>query len=468
VPGHKGGGGAGAQLVDAIGERALRLDVPACTYGIDIGAEPTPLARSETLAADLWGAQRAWFLVNGASQGNQAVCLALAQAGDRVVVQRNVHSSTVSGLVLSGLRPSFVAPEVDPELGIAHCMTPDALDRALSEEPQAVAAFAVSPTYYGAVADIPGLVRVARSHGVPLVVDEAWGAHLAFHEDLPDPALADGADVVISGTHKIVGSLTQSALMFLGWGAERWIDRDALTRALTLTASTSPNALLLGSLDAARRHVALNGRMQLESTLELIESTRSAIRAIPGLEVLDETLIGRPGIAAYDPLRVVVDIRGTGRSGFELAAHLRESSGVFLEFVEESVIVALFGLGGSGRAESARLAEALRAAVRDLAGPGTLPGRVPAGQRAPSWGPLEMSPRDAFLSPQQVVPIELAVGRVAAESLAVYPPGIANALPGERLLAPTLAHVRRVSEAGGRVRGASDPTLRTVRVVAEA
>src|SRR5436309_8123147 len=219
VPGHKGGPGADPQLLEAIGERALSLDIPALTYGIDIGSDPTPFEQAQRLAAEAWGARRAWFLVNGASQGNLAAGLALAHAGDDVVVQRNAHSSTIDALVLSGMRPTFVAPEVDPELGIAHCLTEESLAAALDATPRAVGACVISPTYFGAAANIEALAEVAHSRGVPLVVDEAWGAHMAFHEALPEHALACGADLVISSTHKIVGSLTQSAMLHLGHGA---------------------------------------------------------------------------------------------------------------------------------------------------------------------------------------------------------------------------------------------------------
>ena len=178
VPGHKGGPGADPALREAIGERALRLDIPAGIEGIDIEPDPAnaPFQLAQRLAADAWGARRSWFLVNGGSGGNHAVCLALAHRGDRVVVQRNVHSSIIDGLILSGLRPRFVAPELDPELGIAHCLTPDSLDAALAAEPKAVAAMVVSPTYFGAVADVAALAEVAHARGLPLIADEAWGA----------------------------------------------------------------------------------------------------------------------------------------------------------------------------------------------------------------------------------------------------------------------------------------------------
>ncbi|HEV2727766.1 MAG TPA: aminotransferase class V-fold PLP-dependent enzyme, partial [Solirubrobacterales bacterium] len=218
VPGHKGGTGADPAMVELIGETGLRNDIPSVTEGVDIGPEPTPFQQAQQLAAEAWGAGRTWFLINGASQGNHATMMALAHMGNRVVVQRNVHSSVIDGLVLSGMRPTFVAPELDPELGIAHGLTPDSLAAALDETPGAVAALVVSPTYFGACADVAALAEVAHSRGVPLVVDEAWGAHLHFHPELPPDALASGADLVTSSTHKIVGSLTQAAMLHLGRG----------------------------------------------------------------------------------------------------------------------------------------------------------------------------------------------------------------------------------------------------------
>ena len=281
VPGHKGGPGAAPSLLEAIGERALSMDIPALTYGIDVGVDPTPFERAQRLAAQAWGARRTWFLVNGASQGNLAAALALAHRGRALVVQRNAHSSTVDGLVLSGLRPTFAAPELDAQLGIAHCLTPATLARTLDATPDAVGACVVSPTYFGAVADVASLAVVAHERGVPLVVDEAWGAHMAFHERLPEHALAAGADLVISSTHKIVGSLTQSAMLHLAhpqpWGIG--LDPDTVDRVVTLTESTSPNALLCCSLDAARRQAAVNGRGAARAHHR---RTRSRPRTDPG------------------------------------------------------------------------------------------------------------------------------------------------------------------------------------------
>jgi arginine decarboxylase len=464
VPGHKGGSGADPGMVEAFGERALALDVPALTYGVDVGEDPTPFEHAQGLAAEAWGARRTWWLVNGASQGNHVALLALAHSGHRVVTQRNAHSSTIDALIMSGLRPTFVAPELDPELHIAHCMTPDALDRALEETPDAVGATVVSPTYFGAVADVAALVEVAHGRGVPLVVDEAWGAHLPFHEALPAHALSLGADLVISSTHKIVGSLTQSAMIHIGEGD--LIEEGVVDRCVTLIESTSPNGLLFASLDAARRSAATRGRELLDETLRALATTREAVRSIPGLDVLDERLAGAPGVFDYDPLRLAIDVRGTRASGYELSRLLRERHDVIMELAGENVMVAVYGMGEDAGAASERLVAALREVVETLSA-STQAADAVAFSAPPPWGELVMTPREAFLGPQEIVPSREAVGRVAAESLAAYPPGIPNVLPGERLTAETLDYIEQTIAHGGSLRGASDRALRTLRVALE-
>jgi arginine decarboxylase len=462
VPGHKGGPGADPALLEAFGAGAFDLDIPALIEGIDVGEEPTPFQRAQTLAAEAWGARRSWFLVNGGSQGNHAACIAMRHAGKRVVVQRNAHSSTIDGLVLAGLEPAFVAPEVDPELGIAHCLTPEALAHALDLAPGAVAAHAVSPTYFGAVADVEGLADVAHERGIPLFVDEAWGAHMRFSDALPNSALDCGADLVLSSIHKIVGSLTQSAILHLGHGD--LIEEEFVDRAVTLTESTSPSALLTGSLDATRRMAATRGAELLEETLHSLTEIREEIRELPGLDVLDERLQGAPGVFGWDPLRLAVDVRATGTTGQRIAALMLELDDVNMELASENVIVAVFGMGSPAREEGKRLVASLAHAVSALGDVEHGHGREFAPP--PPWGPLAMVPRDAFLAPQEVVAFASAEGRIAAESLATYPPGIPNVLPGERLTAETLDYVRETIDHGGKVRGAVDRSLQTIRVVA--
>src|ERR1700710_2531295 len=357
VPGHKGGLAADPAMVELLGMTGLINDIPSVTEGVDIGPEPTPFQQAQLLAAEAWGAKRSWFLVNGASQGNHATSMALGHMGERVVVQRNVHSSVIDGLVLNGMRRTFVAPELDPALGIAHGLTPEALAAALDATPGAVAAMVVPPTSFGACADVAALAEVAHSRDLPLIVDEAWGAHLHFHPDLPPDALSSGADLVTSSTHKIVGSLTQAAMLHLG-NSDR-IDPAVVDRCVSLVETTSPSGLLTGSLDAARRQAAVHGAELLGETLTAVAATRSEIEGIPGLAVLDEGMGGRPGIAGLDPLRLSIDVRGTGSTGYRLAKKIFYSQGIDLELYSENVVVAIFGL-----AEPAATGERLVAAMR--------------------------------------------------------------------------------------------------------
>ena len=466
VPGHKGGIGSDPEFRGMVGDSGLALDIPLVTPGVDIGTPVSPLQRAMELAADAWGAKRTWFLSNGATQGNHAICLAVAGIGSEVIVQRNVHGSTIDGLILSGLRPTWIAPELNPNLGIAHCPLPESLELALADSPEAAAVIVVSPTYYGAVADVRALAEVAHTWDVPLIVDEAWGGHFPFHEALPEHALAAGADLVLSGTHKIVGSLGQSAMLHLAHGSHSRLDDVAIERALNLVSSTSPSSLLFASLDTARRNSVLRGAELIEASIEILAETRAAIRRIPGLDVLDDRLIQHPGVYDYDPLRLAIDVRGTGASGFDLAALLRDEHDVHLELRSEQMLVAVFGLGEPPADSCRRLVEGLESAV------GQLGRRLDKSSRRefrlpPRWGALAATPREAFFGPQEIIPIERAVGRVAAESAAVYPPGIPNVFPGERLTNQTIDFIERTLEQGGTVRGLSDPTLRTIRVIAE-
>lgn len=464
VPGHKGGPGADPGLIEAFGRLAVEMDIPAGIAGIDIGEDPAVnrFKASQLLAAEAWGAKRSWFLVNGGSGGNHAVCLTLAHLGERVVVQRNAHSSTIDGMVLGGLRPRFVSPEVDDELGIAHCATPETLEQTLAEEPEAVAAMVTSPTYFGAVADVRSLADVAHAAGVPLIVDEAWGAHLRFSPEVPDSALECGADMVLSSTHKIVGSITQSAILHLA--DNPYIDEAVVDRAVTLIESTSPNALLTASLDAARRQAVTHGAELIGESVRSLRELREQVRQIPGLDVLDERIVGRPGVFAYDPFRLVVDVRGTEATGHRIAELMRSNDDIALELFAENVVVALFGMGEHVEGSGQRLIAALQHAVEEVGENEHEHGRFAT---PPPWGPTQMSPREAFLGPQEVIPFADAEGRIAAEALAAYPPGVPNVLPGEILTGPTLHYISETLAHGGWVRGASDRTLKTVRVVAQ-
>jgi arginine/lysine/ornithine decarboxylase len=460
VPGHKGGHGADPGLRKAIGVDALTADVPQDIHGIDLGVSPTPYELAEELAAEAYGAARSWFLTNGSTQGNHALCLALAPLGASVVVQRNAHASIVDGLVLSGGVPTFVAPEYDEELGMAHVVTPEALEAALKAAPAARAAFVTSPTYYGMAADVDGCARVAHAAGVPLVVDQAWGPHLGFHPDFPPSALAQGADAMLTSTHKTAGSLTQSAMLHVGRDA--LVDVGAVSRAVRLLRSTSPSSLLLASLDAARRQLALHGEQLLHETLVALRVAREKLDTIDGIAIVDKELAGRHGIAGHDPMRLVVDVRHTGRTGYEIADALRQAYDVHPELATQATVVFVVGLGET-EAALRRLAGDMEEVVKRIG----RPGEVAAIARPVSSLHNEMAttPRDAFLGDAELVRADDAVGRISCESIAGYPPGIPALLPGERISRETLDYLRELVATGGRLHGASDPSLETINVL---
>ena len=460
VPGHKGGAGADPGLRAAIGLNALQLDIPQDIEGIDLGPRPTPYERAEQLAAEAHGAAQTWFLTNGATQGNHALCLALAPLGTPVVVQRNSHASVVDGLVLSGGMPHYVAPAYDPELGMAHGVTPAELDRALEAAPEAGVVFLVSPTYYGLAADVAALAETCRRHERALVVDQSWGPHFGFHPDLPESALALGADAVLTSTHKIVGSLTQSALLHVARSGR--ISPGRIARTVRLTRSTSQSALLMASLDAARRQLAVHGEALLDETLAAAEQLRGRIDAILGCRVVGSELVGREGVAAWDPLRVVIDVRGTGCSGYAVAAALRSRYDVHLELATHATCVLVLGVG-QPPGDLERFAHDLQQTVRHI----ERPGEAPALTRSPRAlrNEVVVPPREAFLGEAEGVPVEEAIGRVSAESIAGYPPGIPALLPGERITQEAVDYLRELTSAGARLHGASDPAFRTICVL---
>ena len=457
VPGHRGKAQGAPGIAAAFSDVTVDLDISPMIEGIDKGPSPTPMEQSLALAADAWGAARTWFLTNGASQGNLVVSLALRQLGLELVVQRSVHSSVVDGLALSGMGATFVLPEVDRELGVAHGVTAEHLAEGLRRSPDAVAALVVSPNYFGAVSDVRALADTAHRFGVPLVVDEAWGPHLGFHPDLPRRALSLGADLVVSSTHKLGGSLTQSAMLHLGHGPYADLLEPAIERAFRSLQSTSESAVLLLSLDVARRRLAVDGEKVIGATIEATERIRDAIRAEGRFALADERFLLSPDVVVIDPLRIVVDTRAGGISGYHARHLLAERDRIHLELATDAVAVAIIGPGEVGDLD--RFVPALHRLPR-LADDVGLP------PEHPGPGPTAMSVREAYFARSEVVPREEAVGRIAADSMAAYPPGIPNVLPGEVLTAEIVDFLARTAASPtGLVRGSLDRDLSRIRVV---
>jgi lysine decarboxylase len=459
VPGHRGNVAGAPGVAADFGASTLSLDISPMIEGIDKGPYPTALEQSLALAAEAWGARRTWFLTNGSSQGNLAICLALRQLGRRFVVQRSVHSSVVEGLALSGLDPTFVQPEVDRDLGIAHGVTPESLAEGLRRTPDAIAAMVVSPTYFGVASDVRALAEVAHGFEVPLIVDEAWGAHFGFHPDLPERALSDGADVVVSSIHKLGGSLTQTAILHLADGP--YFDRfePVVDRAFRTVQSTSESALLLSSLDSARRRLAVDGETVIGATIDATRRIREEIRSGGRFALADERILQTPGVDGIDPLRIVIDTRPGGISGYHARQLLAEQDRIHVELSTEAVVVAIIGPGEVDDLD--RFVPALH----------RLPAMSDAALRTPELpapGPAAMSVRAAYFAPSEIVPADRAIGRVSADSIAAYPPGIPNVMPGEVLTSDIVEFLRRTAVSPtGLIRGSVDGSMDTVRVIAE-
>jgi arginine/lysine/ornithine decarboxylase len=464
VPGHSAASDAAPLLNDFFGAELLRADVPRLLEGIDKGPD-NPLDRARDAAARAWGARRTWFLTNGASQANRTAVLALAGFGtpdQAIVAQRSTHSSFVDGLILSGADARFVQPSVDARFGVNHGVTPESFADAIAAT-DAKAGYVVSPSYFGAVADIAGLAEVCHDAGIPLVVDAAWGSHFGFHPGLPANPLALGADLVVSSTHKMGGSLTQSAMLHLGDGPFAAELEPLIERAFVLTQSTSESALLLASLDLARATLE-SGQERIAVSMAAAERLRTAVRATGRFGVVSDTFAEFPDIVGHDPLRVSIDVHRAGLHGHAVREELMRSAGVFTEISTDACIVAFVGPGVEPDVE--RIVRALM----ELEPTPELARRSAGGDMTiPQPGPAVLRPRDAAFAATELVSWRDAVGRVSADSLAAYPPGIPNALPGEQITAETIEFLRTIAATpGGYVRGAADPRLDTVRVVASA
>lgn len=465
TPGHKQGRGAAPELVTAFGEAALALDIPHAGGVDDTHLSRGLLRQAERLAAAAWQADDTIFLLNGSTTGNLAFMLAACRPGDTVVVSRTLHTSLLAGLILSGARPVYAHPAIHPDANVALDVPPDAVRTALEQHPEARAVALVSPAYTGVSSDIAEIGRICHSREVALFIDEAWGPHFAFHPSLPPSAMQAGADAAVTSIHKLLGGLTQTALLTM---RGRRITRSRLMSAVSLVHTTSPAAMLYASIDAARRRMATEGEHLLSRTIELAWEVRRALATIPGLRVLGPELVdGRPG-AGFDPTRILVDVHGLGLTGYQAEAILRERFRIAVEMSDLVSVMLLVTIGDTpetirhltegfvGLARTATQCPA-RATSADLRSTGA----VLASARQ------VLTPREAFFAAAEAVPLGEAVGRIAAEPITPYPPGIPVVAPGE-LIAPEVVEYLRAGLASGMyLNGPADPTLRTVRVVAE-
>ena len=449
TPGHKG-------RTDLVGE-IVESDVPLYG-GVDtVRSHHNRVHDAEQLLATLWGADWARISVGGSTHGNQTLCLAVGRPGDSIVVNRNLHRSLLSGLVLAGLNPIWVTPDIDPVLGLPVGVPPERVDRALAQNPGAVAVFLVEPGYLGTLSDVAAHAVVAHAHDVPLVVDQAWGAHFGFHPDLPDHALVAGADALVTSAHKTLPAYTQSAYVLAR--TER-LDADRLDRAFDTLDTTSPSGTIAASADAARAYLARDGAAATGRLLDVARRARARLRSeVPGLVVVDSDLL--PAGAQVDPAKVVLSLAGTGADGLLVEEDLI-ASGHPVEMADRDTIVPLVTVADDDVAVD-RFVDVLAASIDKRRGD---PRRVVPSVSWTVEPETVMRPRDAFFAQHEVVAMDEAIGRISAELVAPYPPGIPVLAPGERVTEAAVAGLHVAHTAGIQVRYAADPSLRTLHVVA--
>ena len=474
TPGHKHGAGMHERLRALVGDGVLKLDLTQVRGLDDLSAPHGPIRDAQALAAGAYGADFSYFLVNGSTAGNQAMLLTALRPGDTVLLPRNSHKSATSALIMSGATPVYLRPEVDAELQVDHCVTVETVRTGLDAHPHARAVFITSPTYYGATADLAGLERLVHERGKLLLVDEAWGPHLHFHPELPPSATASGADMCVNSTHKLIAGMSQGAMLH----TRAAVDQSRLRSTLPLLQSTSPLLVLIASLDVARMQMATQGRELLSRALDLAREARGRLNAIAGVFCMGTERIGRPGVAGYDETRIVITLKDCGYTGYEVSELLRTRHGVQVELADLYNVVALVTIGDR-RKDLERLVHGIellakhdRRTERGFLGRST--GTTSARHRHHRVGkdllppiPEQVAtPREAFLSEHVEIGFEGSAGRVCAEVVTPYPPGIPVLCPGERITQATIDYLRLEQEAGVHIQGPADEQLRTIRVLA--
>lgn len=462
TPGHKQGLGAHKKLKKLITKEGLKREVSLMEELDDLHAPFGCIQEAETLAAELWGAKETLFQINGTTGAIHAMLLGTLNPGDKVLVPRNAHRSIVGGIILAGARPVFLQPEIHPKLGIPMGISTETIMRCLMVHRNAKALVMVYPTYYGIASDLKEIAELVHNKNMLLLVDEAHGAHLRFSDKLPMQALDCGADVVAQSTHKLLGSMTQTSMLHIG---STRVSAERIRRAAALLQSTSPNQLLLASLDIARLQMAEIGNNWINQTVELAQWVRNRINSIEGLYCVGDEILGGSGAYKLDYTKITVNLEGIGMSGPFVEKLLREKYKIQCELSDPRNILFIISYADSD-AECMRLVQALKdvaekeflwdAGAEELFTTEIEPLKTPRAI---------VDPRTAFFSESEPIPFEMAAGRASAESVVFYPPGVPVLCAGEEITEELIEFVRKRQHIGLRVVGPVDTELNYIMVI---
>ncbi|MDO4582687.1 MAG: aminotransferase class I/II-fold pyridoxal phosphate-dependent enzyme [Planctomycetia bacterium] len=454
VPGHKRGRG-NPELAELLGEKCVGMDVNSMKP-LDNLCHPVSVIRdAEELAAEAFGASHAFLMVGGTTSAVQSMILSVAKRGDKIILPRNVHRSVMGAMVLCGAVPVYVNPECDERLGIALGMRPEAVEKAILENPDAKAVLVNNPTYYGICSDLRKMVRLAHSHGMLCLADEAHGTHFYFGEGFPVAAMAAGADMAAVSMHKSGGSLTQSSFLLIGPA----IQEGHVRQIINLTQTTSGSYLLLSSLDISRRNLALRGKEAFAQVIQLAEYARSEINAIGDYYAYGRELINGGSIFDFDVTKLSVNTLDVGLAGIEVYDLLRDEYDIQIEFGDFGNILAYLSIGDRPR-EVERLVSALSEVRRRFGSPGRELLRQEYIEPE-----VAVSPQEAFYAEKESLPLEKTAGRVCCEFLMCYPPGIPILAPGERITKSILASVEYAREKGCLMTGPEDARIQRLNVL---
>lgn len=492
TPGHKQGLGAHPLLKRLITEAGLRQEVSLMEELDDLHEPAGCIKEAQELAAELWGAKESLFVINGTTGAIQAMLVGTLSPGDKVLVPRNAHRSIMGGIILAGAVPIYIQPEIDTRLGIAMGLSVATVKQAIKEHPEAKALVAVYPTYYGFCCDLQRIGELLHEANMLLLVDEAHGAHLRFGKDLPKQAIELGADVAAQSTHKLLGSMTQTSMLHIG---SNRVEAERIRQAASLLQSTSPNQLLLASLDIARLQMAQEGAQRVNRAVELAQWLRKKINEIPGLycpgkeiwagQEAGQLMAGSEdlldvGAVALDWAKVTVNLAGLDISGQEAELLLRHQWKVQCELSDPENLLFIISMADTQR-EAERLLQVLQElAVKHLAT--KTANKDDSGiaeeqdcKKADNLCHMaempvavqRMNPREAFFAPIRTVALEKAIGCICGETIAFYPPGIPVLCPGEEITEALVEYIRFYQAQGMRLSGAVDSTLGTIRVCQE-
>jgi len=461
IPGHKKGVGLDPEFREYIGENAFKIDLINISPLDDLHQPKGMIKKAQDLAAEAFGADHTFFSVQGTSGAIMTMVMAVCGPGDKIIVPRNVHKSVMSAIVFTGAIPVFIHPEVDEKLGISHGITTDSVEKALQQHPDAKGVLVINPTYFGIAADLKEIVKIAHSYGVPVLVDEAHGVHIHFHEQLPISAMQAGADMAATSVHKLGGSMTQSSILNVKEGL---VSAQRVQSILSMLTTTSTSYLLLASLDVARKQLAIKGRELIQKSIDLANYIRMEVNKINHLYCVGEEIVGTKAVFDIDPTKLIISVKDLGMTGHDAEKWLREVYNIEVELSDLYNILCIITPGDTEK-EANILIQALQHMSRqfeEYARETTIEQVL-----LPDIPLLALTPRDAFYADTEVVPFEDSIGRIIAEFVMVYPPGIPIFIPGEIITEDNLIYIQKNIEAGLPVQGPEDPELKTLRVIKE-